>query len=128
MDFSESEKPSGKKARENKQMTCSQCSAHPLSFLDILDSRDGKTYRVYRCRCGEITWSERRPAQLAGFFHFAKVICWSIAPMFGGPRSGLLEGSADVNFNRHLSQRCPSPKARIVSPSPTRATSVGIGR
>jgi hypothetical protein len=37
------------------------------------------------------------------------------------------EGSADANFNRHLSQRCPSLEARIVSPSPTRVTSVGVG-
>src|SRR5690349_11458220 len=37
---------------------CSRCDAMPSLVRRILDSRTGKTVRIFECKCGKHSWSE----------------------------------------------------------------------
>jgi hypothetical protein len=37
---------------------CQRCDTQPVLRCQILDSRNGKTVRIFECKCGEKTWSE----------------------------------------------------------------------
>jgi hypothetical protein len=37
---------------------CQRCDTEPTLRCQILDSRNGKTIRMFECKCGEKTWSE----------------------------------------------------------------------
>jgi formate dehydrogenase maturation protein FdhE len=59
MDRNDPEKRSGNEARDDDQvMFCPTCASQPRLRIAILDSRKGKTVRVFECRCGEIIWDD----------------------------------------------------------------------
>ena len=43
-------------SRKDREVFCPRCSERAHLFIDIVDPRTGKIYRVYRCRCGQIVW------------------------------------------------------------------------
>jgi hypothetical protein len=49
----------GNEARDEKPVFCSSCAAEPSLSISILDSRNGKQHRVFKCECGEIVWDDR---------------------------------------------------------------------
>lgn len=46
----------GNQAGESDQVSCTRCASKLRLFSYILDPRDGKTFRLFRCRCGELVW------------------------------------------------------------------------
>lgn len=51
------------KAELPKQQTqdgprCPTCAAFPRLAQSILDTRKGKTVRLYQCKCGERIWDD----------------------------------------------------------------------
>lgn len=48
----------GNETRDEEQIFCSSCAAEPHLFIPLLNSRNGKQYRVFRCECGKIIWDE----------------------------------------------------------------------
>ena len=46
------------KAREEEQIFCPKCASRPRASIKILDTRDGKTYRLFRCQCGQLIWKK----------------------------------------------------------------------
>ena len=40
--------------------TCSHCGNKPLTALTMLNPRNGKTIRMFKCKCGEQTWLENK--------------------------------------------------------------------
>ena len=46
----------GAKAGESDPC-CPKCATTPRVFVDILDSRNGKVFRLFRCECGEFFWN-----------------------------------------------------------------------
>jgi hypothetical protein len=58
MDRTDPEKYSGKQARDAKQVFCPKCALELRLMVDILDSRTGKSYRLFRCNCGEFVWGD----------------------------------------------------------------------
>jgi hypothetical protein len=58
MDRANPDKSLDKKTREAEQIFCPKCASAPLAFVKILDPRDGKTHRLFRCRCGQLIWNE----------------------------------------------------------------------
>jgi hypothetical protein len=59
MDHIDPNRPAGNEAREPKQIFCPKCAAEPRLFLSLVDTRNGKQYRVHECQCGEIIWEEK---------------------------------------------------------------------
>ena len=51
-----SETVTSSKTRENRR--CQRCDTQPALRCQMLDSRNGKTVRMFECKCGEKTWSE----------------------------------------------------------------------
>jgi hypothetical protein len=43
---------------EDQQLRCQSCSAVPRLAQRILDPNTGRTFRLYRCQCGESIWEE----------------------------------------------------------------------
>ena len=43
--------------RESDDAVCPRCDAQPRFVIAVLDSRIGKTFRMFECRCGEIVWT-----------------------------------------------------------------------
>ena len=58
MVFTDQNKRIANEARDGKEILCSSCAAEPHLFVSLLDSRNGKQYRVFRCECGKIIWDE----------------------------------------------------------------------
>jgi formate dehydrogenase maturation protein FdhE len=53
------EKPSGTEARDDGHIIfCPTCASRPRLIISIVDSRKGKTVRVFECECGEIVWDD----------------------------------------------------------------------
>jgi hypothetical protein len=42
----------------NPVRTCSRCGKKPAMALAILNPKNGHTVRMFKCECGEQTWSE----------------------------------------------------------------------
>ena len=38
--------------------TCSYCGEKPVQLRSMLDSLTGRTVQMFKCKCGEQTWSE----------------------------------------------------------------------
>ena len=53
----------------NPIRACHHCGAKPDLVRTMLDSLSGRTIRMFKCKCGEQTWSDIRPPQLAAPFH-----------------------------------------------------------
>jgi hypothetical protein len=39
---------------------CSGCGAKPALMLKLLNPQNGKTVRMFKCICGEHTWTEEK--------------------------------------------------------------------
>ena len=50
------DKLSGKETCEDRR--CERCDAQPRLVREMLDSRSGKTVRMFECKCGERAWAE----------------------------------------------------------------------
>ena len=59
MDRVHQSKRIGSDAGDDKRIFCSSCAAEPSLFIWLLDSRNGKQHRVFKCECGEIVWDDR---------------------------------------------------------------------
>jgi hypothetical protein len=49
----------GGETRDGNQIFCSSCAAQPGQFISVLDSRNGKRHRIFKCECGEIFWDDK---------------------------------------------------------------------
>ena len=56
MNFYNGGKLAGKEIRED--LRCIKCDAQPLLVLKMLDPHSGNTIRMFKCKCGQRTWSE----------------------------------------------------------------------
>jgi hypothetical protein len=43
---------------QDRQRRCPTCAASPRLTFQFLDSRRGKTVRLYECKCGERIWDD----------------------------------------------------------------------
>ena len=43
---------------QDQRPRCSACAAFPRLAQTILDTRTGKTVRLYQCQCGERIWDD----------------------------------------------------------------------
>ena len=57
MNYFSNEKLSGSRTSEN--IRC-KCGVQPKLAYQMMDSTRGLTVRMFRCDCGERTWTERR--------------------------------------------------------------------
>ena len=44
----------------NPTPVCSHCGQKPPTVMTMLNPISGRTVRMFRCKCGEQTWSEER--------------------------------------------------------------------
>jgi hypothetical protein len=60
MDSTDPDKYSDNKTRDDELIIfCPTCaSSQPRLLIAILDSRKGKTVRVFECQCGEVVWDD----------------------------------------------------------------------
>ena len=58
MDRVHQSKRIGNEAGGDKRISCSSCAAEPSLFITLLDSRNGKQHRVFKCECGELVWDD----------------------------------------------------------------------
>jgi hypothetical protein len=42
----------------NPVRTCNACGEKPALVRSMLDSLSGRTVRMFKCKCGEQTWSD----------------------------------------------------------------------
>jgi hypothetical protein len=42
----------------NPVPVCSHCGEKPALLRKMLNSQNGRTVRMFKCKCGEQTWSE----------------------------------------------------------------------
>jgi hypothetical protein len=59
MDRAYQSKRAGLEAAHEKPVFCPSCAAQPVLFISLLDSRNGKQHRVFKCECGELVWDDR---------------------------------------------------------------------
>ena len=53
----------GSGAREGAQesdraILCPTCALEPTRVIVLLDTRKGKTVRLFKCECGELVWDD----------------------------------------------------------------------
>ena len=58
MDRADSERQSDKIQKEERMMFCPACASTPDPVISILDSRKGRTVRLFECKCGEMIWDD----------------------------------------------------------------------
>jgi hypothetical protein len=59
MDRSDQDRRLGWEAHQNDNVFfCPTCASRPRLRIAILDSRKGRTVRLFECRCGEIVWDD----------------------------------------------------------------------
>jgi hypothetical protein len=58
MDRSDPNERSGRDVRKGDAVFCPKCATALHIFIDILDSRNGKVFRLFRCACGEFFWNK----------------------------------------------------------------------
>jgi formate dehydrogenase maturation protein FdhE len=59
MDRADSERRSDNKARNDERIIfCPTCASTPNLIVSILDTRKGRTVRLFECGCGEIIWDD----------------------------------------------------------------------
>jgi hypothetical protein len=52
-------RPSNEARDDDDQVIfCSTCAMQPRLLIAILDSRKGKTVRVFECQCEEVIWDD----------------------------------------------------------------------
>jgi len=42
----------------NPVSTCEDCGEKPALLMKMLNPENGRTMRVFKCKCGQQTWSE----------------------------------------------------------------------
>jgi RNase P subunit RPR2 len=52
------DKHSGKRHRDIKQVFCPKCASELRLMINVLDTRVGKSSRLFRCECGEFVWGD----------------------------------------------------------------------
>jgi hypothetical protein len=55
MDTVDPDKCAGAKPRDD-EVFCPNCAERAHPYIDVLDTSRGQTYRLYKCRCGQIVW------------------------------------------------------------------------
>jgi formate dehydrogenase maturation protein FdhE len=59
MDRADSERRSDNRGRNDERMIfCPVCASSPNLIISILDTRKGRTVRLFECGCGEIIWDD----------------------------------------------------------------------
>lgn len=58
MGCADPDKRPGNKARDDDRFFCSTCASKPLRVIVILDTRKGRTVRLFKCECGELIWDD----------------------------------------------------------------------
>jgi formate dehydrogenase maturation protein FdhE len=59
MDRADPNKRSGNEAQDDDLIVfCPTCASQPRLLIAILDSRKGKTVRLFECQCGEVVWDD----------------------------------------------------------------------
>jgi hypothetical protein len=58
MDHADLNERAGNEARGREQVSCARCAAKLHLFIEILDTRNGRTLRLFRCLCGEHVWGD----------------------------------------------------------------------
>jgi hypothetical protein len=58
MDRADPDKPLGKEAQGDEPIFCPKCASELRLMINILDTRKGKTVRLFRCECGEFVWGD----------------------------------------------------------------------
>ena len=58
MDRADLDERAGNGAHRSEQPFCARCAAELDRFIEILDSRNCRTFRLFRCLCGEIVWDD----------------------------------------------------------------------
>ncbi len=59
MDRRDAEKRRDHPARDkDRALSCPACAAAPTGIVVIVDTRKGKTIRLFECRCGELVWDD----------------------------------------------------------------------
>jgi hypothetical protein len=48
----------GKEVQDDEMIFCPTCASRPRLIISILDSRKGRTVRMFECRCGEVVWDD----------------------------------------------------------------------
>jgi hypothetical protein len=41
-----------------RRFFCAACATEPWRVIVILDTRNGKTVRLFKCECGELIWDD----------------------------------------------------------------------
>jgi hypothetical protein len=68
MDRNDVQKRPSNEARDDELVFfCPTCASGLRPVISILDSRKGKTVRVFECKCGEIVLGRLRPASVGLF-------------------------------------------------------------
>jgi hypothetical protein len=47
-----------RKFEPNPVRTCGSCGEKPALALSMLNPKNGRTVRMFKCECGQQTWSE----------------------------------------------------------------------
>jgi hypothetical protein len=47
-----------KMTRTQEDHRCSNCDTQRMLIYQMLDSRSGKTIRMFECKCGERSWDQ----------------------------------------------------------------------
>jgi hypothetical protein len=58
MDRARQSKRIGNEASDEKPIVCSSCAAQTSLFIPLLDSQNGKLYRLFKCECGKLVWDD----------------------------------------------------------------------
>jgi len=58
MDRTDPGKRLGEEAQDDDIVFCPTCTLRPRLIISILDTRKGRTVRMFECRCGEIVWDD----------------------------------------------------------------------
>jgi hypothetical protein len=53
-------------AERRESVACRHCPAKAELIVSMISPKDGRTLRVFRCRCGKLTSTDDRPVNKAG--------------------------------------------------------------
>jgi hypothetical protein len=56
MDYYGDERSTAKRTQEDRR--CTACGARPHLIQTLLDTRHGKSVRVFECKCGKLIWED----------------------------------------------------------------------
>jgi hypothetical protein len=47
-----------RQAAKEEDRSCVRCGAEPNLIRKLLDTRKGRTVRMFECRCGKVSWDD----------------------------------------------------------------------